>query len=563
MPVNCPCNRSCNNCEYVDICGGCLEDNCIHIRIKERKTSTNGCLFCHKKGIDSSQSCTTLIPPKKIDCISPWVLEDTIDTWMDRRESLADQKSHSHWPLLIPEVSEISRTTSRLNVKNNEGEWKFNKWNSVAWDMTGYLIDKVQGTSWISVGESEEDSWRSIIGNDDNWIEDFLMVDRLPDYLAIQTPPSTIIAEYLNRLHACQWNLESDDDAPDLWMVTHGYPSYIDWPPAWHWNLGIRMLSSLIEYVGTALSYGISSPNEIWYPDKTRKTKGSIKAPYVDLGKDSRLLFPPHKEMDWLSFPGIIPFIPGADINQISWFAKQITGWGYDVLALDAMNTISHENYRGISEATNALKKAGAAHVVVYGPWPLQIPSKYTPRRDVSYIPTAHQMDMINSPARFWLSQESRDMDTWQKIPNYRTTPLSEIRNQEALTICSCSACKSARDLEKDPRSIWKWGHFLSAGRRWQEKMTSNKNNESAQLDDLKVLWYQGPASTAFRKCLHHIDTEPHYCIEDFSDFVIIDETNVRVQYPDGLKVSAEYVRWSDWKGEVDWREGFPKLEDL
>lgn len=547
----------------MDICRGCLEDNCIHVRIKERKVLQNGCLFCHKKGLDPSQFCTPLIPPKNIDCISPWVLEDTIDIWMERRESIADQKSLSRWPLLIPEVSEISRTTSRLSVIKSEGEWEFNKWNPVAWDMTGYLIDKVEGTSWSSVDETDEDGWRYIVGDEYNWIEDLLMVDRLPDYLAIQTPPSSIIAEYLNRMHACQWSLESDDDAPDLWMVTHGYPSYIDWPPAWHWNLGIRMLSSLIEYIGIALSGGTRTPSEVWYPDKTRKTKGSIRAPFVDIENESRLLFPPNTEMDWLSFPGIIPFIPGADINQISWFAKQITSWGFGVLALDAMNTISHENYRGISEAVSVLKTAGADHVVVYGPWPLQIPTKYVPRRHVSYIPTAHQIDMINTPARFWLSQENRDMDNWQKIPNYRTTPLSEVTNHDFLTICSCPVCKSARKLEKDPRSVWKWGHLLNAGRKWQRKMNSDNDEESTQLDDLKTLWYQGPASTAFRKRLHHIDVEPHHCRDDFSDFVHIDETNIFVQYPDGLKVPAEHIKWSDWKGAEDWRKSFPKLEEL
>jgi len=561
LTQKCPCDRSCSDCVYHSICGGCLEENCIHIRIEERKTLSDGCLFCHKKGLASSEYCSTLIPPKKIDCISPWILEDTIDIWIDHRESFADQQNQSSWPLLIPELSEISETTSRLSVNENEGNWKFNNWNPVAWDMTGYLIDKVQGPQWIPKKDVEDESWRYIIGSKYNWVENLLMVDRLPDYLALQTPPSSIIAEYLNRLHACQWNLESDDDAPDLWLLTHGYPSYIDWPPAWHWNLGIRMLSSLIEYTGAAMSNNLQAPKGTWYHDKSGKTKGPIKAPFVDTRTEARLLYPVHTEMDWVKFPNIIPFIPGADIHQISWFAKQIASWGYEVLALDALNSISHENFKGLPEAVNVLKNAGASHVLVYGPWPLHIPSKYVPSRNVSYIPCSHHMDMTNTPARFWIKKEQQINEEWRNIPSYRTTSLSQLKTEKFVEVCSCSACRSGNTLETDSRSIWRWGHLLNAGRKWQKRIRSKDSSVIALSDDLVSLWYQGPSSTAFRRYLHHKDTRPHDCADELYDSVKIDETDIKIIFPDEQILTSECIRWTGLEGP-DWRTNFPKLGD-
>ncbi|MHA1882381.1 MAG: hypothetical protein ACTSUO_04975 [Candidatus Thorarchaeota archaeon] len=179
MTNRCPCGRSCPDCEYNSLCGGCLEDNCIHVRAKQRKISTKGCFFCHKKGTDSSHSCSTLIPPKKIDCISPWVLEETIDTWIEYRECFVDQQTQPKWNPLIPEVSDISGTTSRLSVHQDEGDWRFHRWNPIAWDMTGYLVDKVQGAPWTS-NRDDEDTWRYIIGNEYNWIEDiYWLIDFL------------------------------------------------------------------------------------------------------------------------------------------------------------------------------------------------------------------------------------------------------------------------------------------------------------------------------------------------------------------------------------------------
>ncbi|MHA1882380.1 MAG: hypothetical protein ACTSUO_04970 [Candidatus Thorarchaeota archaeon] len=391
------------------------------------------------------------------------------------------------------------------------------------------------------------------------------MVDRLPDYLAIQTPPSAIIAEYLNRLHGCQWNLESDNDAPDLWLLTHGYPSYIDWPPAWHWNLGIRMLSSMIEYIGAAMSNKLQTPNSVWYPDASKKTSVPIRAPFADLGEKSRLVFPPYVEMDWTSFPGIIPFIPGADINQLSWFAKQISGWGYDVYALDAMNTICHENFKGISNAVSALKTAGANHVLVYGPWPLHMPSKYVPTSKVSYIPSAHHIDMTNTPARFWINKESeyRKEEGWYKTPEYRISSLKSVKSRQDIEVCSCSACKAAVDLELVPRSVWRWGHFLNAGHKWLKRIRGNEENRVASSDDLMRLWYQGPSNTAYRRCLHHVNTKKHDCLENLYDSIKIKEDCIRIIYPDGLIVTPEHIKWIDWENLPDWRTDFPQLEDI
>ncbi|MGY5874217.1 MAG: hypothetical protein RTU30_00600, partial [Candidatus Thorarchaeota archaeon] len=562
--IACPCGRDCSDCVYENLCGGCLEENCIHVRIElgKNRKETN-CLFGFKKGIKNSCSYANLRPPKHFACISPWVLEDTIDDWKEHRKGFPDQPTQPKWQPIIPEVSAITKTTSRLNVWPEEGSWDFHKWNPIAWDMTGYLLDKVEGPPWFMGSDRASDNWRHIIGLRSNWIEDIILVDRLPDHLAIQTPASVVVAEYLNRLHTRQWNLVADEDAPSLWFMTHGYPSYIDWPPAWHWNLGIRMLSSFATYIGAATSDMLHTPEGVWYPDKSGRTETPIRAPYVSFRGESRLLFPPYAEMDWDTFPGIIPFIPGADTKQLSWFANQITGMGYEVLAIDAMNTISHENFKGLHEAVNCLQKAGAKHVIVYGPWPLHPPSDYVPTNNVSYIPCAHHMDMTNNPARFWQkrTETSEQEEKWKKIPNYRTYPLKEVAAYPDLEICKCAACEAAVTREQDPRGIWRFGHLLYAGRKWMKRTKSKKDSRTESYDKDTRLWYQGPSYTAFRKCLCHPSKNRHPCTDDFFDSMVFEETSMKVKFPDGFYVFPEHICWTSWTTKSDWVLDFPRLE--
>ncbi|TET82714.1 hypothetical protein E3J38_01705, partial [candidate division TA06 bacterium] len=358
MRGQCPCGRRCADCVYEKVCGGWLEDRCIHVRLEQGRTdrSKAKCLFCEMKGID--RTCPTLNPPppKELDCLGPWVLEDIIAEWDYERDDFTKQPPEPDWPLLIPEVSDITDTTSRLGVWPDEGEWEFKKWDPIAWDMTGYLFDKIQGAPWVREPEvHKEYDWHFIIEPEEPWIENILFVDRLPDRLAMQTPPTAIMAAYLNRLHAYYWPIITDEEAPKPWLITHGYPSYIDWPPVWHWNLGIRMLSSLAAYIGSqSVDLMGVMPEETWYPDKSRKAVQQIPVPFVRAKGGDRLLFEPGSmsygptEMDWDYFPGIIPFVPGADTNQLVWFTKNIVKMGYTTVALDAVNSIAHENFKAL-----------------------------------------------------------------------------------------------------------------------------------------------------------------------------------------------------------------------
>ena len=322
------------------------------------------------------------------------------------------------------------------------------------------------------------------------------------------------------------------------------------------------MLSSLVTYVGAATSDMLHTPEGVWYPDKSGKIENPIHAPYVSFRGESRLIFPPHAEIDWVTFPGIIPFVPGADTRQLSWFAGQIVGMGYEVLAIDAMNTISHENFKGLQEAIACLRKAGAQHVIIYGPWPLHPPSNYVPLHNVSYIPCAHHIDMSNVPARFWQKKKtSSEQGNWNRIPNYRKVSLKEVVSYPNIEICSCDACKAAITRENDPRSIWRFGHLLNAGLEWMKRVKFRKNTPSELCNKDTRLWYQGPSYTAFRKCLFYPTKNPHPCTGDFFDSIVLKETCMKIQYPDGFYAYPEYVRWTSWKTKSDWVLDFPKLE--
>ncbi|NWF96382.1 MAG: hypothetical protein HXY34_09605 [Candidatus Thorarchaeota archaeon] len=565
MTSVCPCGRSCGSCVYGHLCGGCLEEGCIHVRAERHESVLHRtkCLFCSKKRLEGPCSHGPLVPPKEFELVSPQVLENNVDEWSRLRVDYSDQPEQPDWPLLVPEVSDVTETTSRLGVNLDEGRWSLGTWRAIAWDMTGYLFDRVHGAPWVRKSSPEENNWYYLTKRHAGRIDDLIFVDRLPDQLAMQTPPSGAIAEYLNRLFSCQWSLFADKK-PRLWLLTHGHPSYVDWPPAWHWNLGIRMLASLISYVGPAVSDMLLSPEGVWYPDRSGKTDGPIPAPYVFAGDDSRLVFSEYAEMHWSSFPGIIPFVPGADTAQLSWFATQLVDFGYVTLALDALNTIAHENFAGLPEAVQCLRRAGAQHVIVYGPWPLHPPSSFVPLRNVTYIPSAHHMDMTDAPARFWRKQTEtqKEGERWQQIPNYRTTPLREIAHRDDLEFCSCPACKAAMTREGSPVSIWRWGHLLQAGLRWQKRSKSAREEAVSESAEETRLWYQGPSYTVFRRCLTYPSESRHVCRDEYFDTIRVAETRMDVVYPDGWTALPEQIRWTGWRGGHEWQSDFPRLGD-
>lgn len=571
MSTGCPIGRNCEKCIYTEICGGCIEESCVHRRIeKGRHRADEKCLFCERKGIADSCHTGNPPPPAEFQCLGPWVIDDLIKEWDYHRDEITDPPSEPRWPLLIPELSDITETTSRLGVWPDEGEWQFDNWDPVAWDMTGYLFDKIQGAQWVHEPEvHEEHDWHHFLGPKENWITNLLMVDRLPDRLAMQTPPSSIMVAYLNRLYAYHYQLRADEDAPSLWLLTHGYPSYIDWPPMWHWNLGIRMLGSLASYIGSQGEGLMGAPTGTLYPDKSRETSQQLRIPFASLPKENRLLFRPQlnlfgpKEMDWIHFPGIIPFVPGANTNQLEWFTKKIVELGYSTVALDAVNSIAHETFSGLREAVSATLRGGASHVIIYGPWPLHPPSKYTPTEHVSYIPSANHIDLTNRPPRFWRRPDSGQGEKeWKRLPNYRIVTLGDVASREHFDVCSCSACESAKKGETDPRSIWRWGHLLEKGKRWMKRVQELKEKETTSQPENTLLRYQGPSYTVYRKCLHYPSEIQWESIEDLIDTISFRETRMEIRFPDGITSDAENIRWTWWDEGHHWAWKFPHLED-
>ncbi len=573
MTSRCPADRSCSSCPYEPMCGGCLEDGCVHVR--EKKSSVDHskakCSFCEMKRIDNSCPTTNPPPPKELTLMGPWVLEQTIGEWKINLDEVTTQPEEPEWPLLIPEVSDITETTSRLGVWRDEGDWKFRKWDPIAWDMTGYLFDNIQGAPWVRDPEIlQEEDWRSILGPEENWISNILMVDRLPDRLAMQTPPTAIMIAYLNRIWAYHWKMLTKD-SPKLWMLTHGYPSYIDWPPAWHWNLGMRMLSSLAAYIGSQGHEMMGHPEGIWYPDLSKKTDQYMRLPHAIAKGGERLLWDPDvnydgaREVDWTRFPGIIPFVPGADTNQLAWFTKMIVKMGYTTVAIDAVNSIAHENFKGLPEAVTAVRSAGAKHVIVYGPWPLHPPSRDIPIHSVSYIPTSLHMDMTNTPARFWRKKKETkpgEKRQWRKLPNYRRVNLGEVVYNEDAEICTCPACQAACIKEFDPRSIWRWGHMLNAGDEWEQRMKKRRGRKSEpETQEMNTrLWYQGPSYTVFRKCLHFHPGIQWKGIEDMIESIIFSDTKMEFTFPDGERMGVNKIRWTWFPEGHTWEWEFPFL---
>jgi len=529
------------------------------------------CVFGKLHGLEQSCPIKNPPPPKEILCAPPAMLDKSIWNFNNDRDELTKQPSDIDWEMLIPEVSDISETTSRLCVWDNEGDWKLPDYTSIAWDMTGYLFDKIQGAPWVRDSDIlKEEDWHFITGpkEEENQIKNMLFVDRLPDRLAIQTPPTAILVAYLNRLWAYHWMLLSDTVAPTPWLLIHGYPSYIDWPPAWHWNLGIRMLSSLAEYLASQARGFMGPGPRAYLPDLKQQISTDLRIPFIRTDSRNVLLQKSNKnesgpsEMDWDYFPGIVPFVPGADSTQLAWFGKKILKMGFHYMAIDAVNSIAHETFRGIPEAVETLLSNGTKHVFVYGPWPLHPPSKYVPINNVTYIPNANHIDMTNRPSRYWLAKS--DTSSWKSLPSYKRTGLKQVTNLDDVGICRCAACESAIKKETSPQSIWRWGHMLIAGKTWEKRIQSRRSQSklNKKNDTPNRLWFQGPSYAVFRKCLHYPAQVRWKGIDDVLESLVFDETKMTIHLTDGSIHSAEAIRWT-WFDEMhEWADGFPKLED-
>jgi hypothetical protein len=491
------------------------------------------------------------------------MLEKAVDKYV--KVKIPDMPKKNGWPMVIPEVSEITETTSRLGVYPDEGDWTNPSSWTVAWDMTGNLFDKVAGAPWTFEPEMcGEKDWRDILGPRENGIDNLLLIDRLPDLVAMQTPPTAAMILYLNRLMTYHRKFMYEDDAPDPWIVTHGYPSYIDWPPAWHFNLGIRMLSSLLGYLDSQSEGGMWLDEGAVYPDKSRTTTQGLPLPFVRTEEGNRLLWAPErtsrgsKEMDWPMFPGVIPFIPGATTNQIAWFGKMMAKARFDIQAIDAANAIAHENFDGLTDAVRILRKNGAKRVMVYGPWPLHIPTNQRPIHGVTYIPSASQMDHTDYPARFWRSEEQKD---WKELPPYKSTNLPSAASQDWLEICDCDACHHAKTLETRPQSIWRWGHLLNACFEWTMGVQDIPEKEEESDNDNKKLWFQGPSYSVFRRCFHYSTEDSCTPSKDVIDTIETLNSKMQIRFPDNSVIPVSKVRWGWDDAMHEWSEEFPDLE--
>jgi hypothetical protein len=566
MRENCPAGRRCGECPYVSICGGCLEDACVHLR--SEKAHDSKCLFCDLKGLQCSGVSK---PPKEFPLAEPELLDEAILTYSNSNypDSWEDPEEPA-WPLLIPEVSDITETTSRLGVWPDEGGWANPFFDPIAWDMTGNLFDKVKGAPWVNQPDDcGERDWHEVLGPEKNWIRNILLIDRLPDNLAFQTPPTAIMVAYLNRLMAYHSKMLTDDDAPYPWIVTHGYPSYIDWPPAWHFNLGIRMIASLLNYLSAQDEDTIYIDEGAWYPGRTRQTSTRLPLPYVQTDDGNMLLFKPGGgspsplSMDWPRFPGIIPFIPGADTIQLTWFAKQLGKAGFHTFAMDALNTIAHENFRGLPQAVDAVRSAGAKRVLVYGPWPLHIPSEFRPPRGISYIASAAHMDLTDYPPRYWRKPSKQNEKKWKEIPSYKSITLDKAELLDEIETCDCPACEGAKRSEYSPQSIWRWGHLLLAGVKWAISVQDQSNSNTASTPKAnEPLWYQGPSNTIYREGLAYPKESRCSDAQQLIKSLVFQTGRILIEIPNEPNKHAFEIRWGANPKLSSWADGFPVLED-
>ncbi len=562
MHEGCPCGRRCTDCPYEEICGGCIEERCIHRR---NVSKDHSCLF---SDIHNIPCVKTLKPPSDFELARPEMLEDAVNEF--RYSDVEIEPEVKNWPLLIPEISQISSTTARLGVWPDEGKWSNPLFDPIAWDLTGNLFDKPMGAPWtFEPQDCKKQDWRNMLGPEKNWIHDVLLIDRLPDYLALQTPPTAAIMLYLNRLQVFIPSLLHDEDAPYPWLVTHGYPSYTNWPPAWHFNLGIRMLSSLLAYLINQEDAYLSIEPGALYPDRSRRTTQPLPLPYLEDNDEIQLLWTPDSasrettNMEWPRFPGIIPFIPGADVAQIIWFGGMMHRAGFKTFAIDGLNSIAHENYRGINESVAALRSNGADKVLLYGPWPLHIPSSRRPIHGISYIPSAVHMDMTDSPPRYWRAIQAGETPQGDRkvVPSYKDTKLGDIISKDWLASCNCKACNNAKAGENHPRGIWRWGHLLQAGFDWAVSVQDiSEHKGTAVLSSNECLWFNGPSNTTFRCCLSYPDDSFCDARSNLIDSLVIDSTHLRIRLPEGAVRKAHEVRWGTKIKLYKWASNFPEL---
>ncbi|MDF1537674.1 MAG: hypothetical protein P1Q69_02085 [Candidatus Thorarchaeota archaeon] len=563
MVEGCSCGRRCSDCPYESICGGCIEDRCIHNKKSTRSEAS--CLFSDLNGLSCSHKVDL---PSNFELAPPSMLEDAVKEFQSC--SIEPVPKERHFPLVIPEVSNVSPTTARLGVWPDEGKWANPFMDMIAWDVTGNLFDKPRGAPWVFEPDNcGSYDWKEILGPEKNWIHDILLIDRLPDRIALQTPPTASIVLLLNRLQTYYPSLLYDDDAPYPWLVSHGYPSYINWPPAWHFNLGIRMLSSLLAYLVNQEDGYLNIEPGAMYADGSRETTQHLPLPYIMGPNGKHLLWNPdertrkYTEMEWPRFPGIIPFIPGSDTAQTTWFAKMMVKAGFSKFALDALNSIGHENFNGIDPAIQSLRASGAENVLLYGPYPLHIPSMERPVHGVSYIPSAIHIDLTDFPPRYWRDTEKHDSkEKWTDIPSYKTTPLGDLSEKEWIRRCDCDACRNATVGEVDPRSIFRFGHFLNAVDDWVFKVQDLPEDKPTFPNGNQCLWFQGPSYTSFRQCMQYpLESlcENHFgIIKSFK----IDPTNVKIRLSDGTQTGVHCIRWGTNDDLYKWIDEFPDLEE-
>jgi len=170
-------------------------------------------------------------------------------------------------------------------------------------------------------------------------------------------------------------------------------------------------------------------------------------------------------------------------------------------------------------------------------------------------------MDLTNTPARYWRtrSKDAEEKQKWMKLPSYRKTDLPRASFVEGVDLCQCPACTFGKTKEIDPRSIWRWGHFLDAGVKWTERVKKRKAREEPSGESR--LWYQGPSYTVFRKCLHYPPEVQWKGIEDILDTLSFSETKLEVRFPDGFTAPAERIHWTWFEKTHIWADGFPSLE--
>jgi hypothetical protein len=236
---------------------------------------------------------------------------------------------------------------------------------------------------------------------------------------------------------------------------------------------------------------------------------------------------------------------------------------GFSNLAIDAFNSIGHENFNGIKPAIQSLQKAGAKNVLLYGPWPLHIPATERPIRGISYIPSATHIDLTDYPPRYWReSEKSTSQSGWTELPSYKSTKLGDVASKDWIKVCNCDACRYAIVGETDPRSIWRFGHFLLASDEWIFKVQDVSEKDSEMGNQFQCLWFQGPSYTSLRQCFEY--PEDVRCKEHTGQIgsLQIGTTKIRIQIRGVSQDDIHKIRWGTQNQLYKWAEDFPTFEE-